>query len=125
MSLEWYSVKGLFRWYFKDSGETERIEERIVLLRADSFDHALDLAEEEAQKYCTEDSEANFRIEPVSWWHAYWIGNEPFDGVEIFSRSCLTKLEGEAFVRRYYPKTHNATANPSCHRTCTKSHTGH
>ncbi|MET1079025.1 MAG: DUF4288 domain-containing protein, partial [Pseudomonas sp.] len=47
MAKEWYSVKGLFRWYMKADGVTDRIEERVVLFEANSFDHALNLAEVE------------------------------------------------------------------------------
>lgn len=106
MDRDWYAVKGLFRWYFQDSGTTERIEERVVLFRARDFDEALDLAEAEGQSYCARDENANFGIEPLGGWHAYRIGEAPADGVEIFSRSCLTTLGGEAFLRRYYPKIH-------------------
>jgi len=52
MAKEWYSVKGLFRWFIKADGSTVEIEERVVLFWADSFDHALDLAEAEATTYC-------------------------------------------------------------------------
>jgi hypothetical protein len=106
MSKDWYSVKGLFRWYFKENGETERIEERVVLFQAESFDQALDFAETEGKQYCLPDPNANFCVEPIGWWHAYWMGEQPASGVEIFSRGCKTSLEGKAFVRRYYPKGH-------------------
>lgn len=32
MQMDWYSVKGLFRWYFKENGRTILIEERVVLI---------------------------------------------------------------------------------------------
>ncbi|QBB71073.1 DUF4288 domain-containing protein [Pseudolysobacter antarcticus] len=108
---EWYSVKGLFRWYFKSNGKTDRIEERVLLFKASDFDDALNLAEREATKYCALDRKANFSIEPVGWWHAYWIGDEPASGAEVFSRGCETNLEAQAFVRRYYPKSHHGSAN--------------
>jgi hypothetical protein len=107
MAKEWYSVKGLFRWYFKFDGATDRIEERIVLFEAENFDEALDLAEAEAAQYCTNDEEANFSIEPIGWWSAHWIGGIPGNGVEVFSRRAKTKLDGKAFVRRYYPRSHS------------------
>ena len=104
---EWYGVKGLFRWYFKESGETSSIEERVVLFRASSFDEALDMAELEAARYCEEDPKANFRIEPLKWWNAYRVGEEVLTaGVEVYSRRSDTSLSGEAFVRRYYPESH-------------------
>ena len=108
MSKEWYSVKGLFRWYMKDGGHTDQIEERVVLFQAEGFDEALDMAEAEAKFYCQPDEKANFLIEPVGWWRAYWIGANPSNGVEVFSRGAKTDLESKAFVRRYYPKSHSA-----------------
>lgn len=107
MVKEWYSVKGLYRWYMKANGQTDQIEERIVLFEAESFDHALDLAEAEAITYCAPDEGANFLIEPVGWWRAYWIGALPGNGVEVFSRGAKTDLESTSFVKRYYPKSHN------------------
>jgi hypothetical protein len=107
MAKEWYSVKGLFRWYMKESGETDQIEERVVLFLAENFDEALDMAEAEAKSYCQPDETANFSIEPVGWWRAYWIGEEPGNGVEVFSRGSKTDLGGKAFVQRYYPEVHD------------------
>lgn len=106
MDSEWYAVKGLFRWYFKEDGATERIEERVVLFQARDFDEALNLAEVEGRQYCVDDKHANFRIEPLGWWSAYWIGGSPCNGVEVFARSCVTRLSGQSFLRRYYPKCH-------------------
>jgi hypothetical protein len=105
---EWFAVKGLFRWYFKDTGDTANVEERIVLFRAESFDKAIEFAEREAETYCADDPKANFRIEALDWWNAYLIGAERVGhGVEIFSRLRNTSLSGEAFIRRYYPKSHD------------------
>jgi hypothetical protein len=92
----------------KDGGHTNQIEERVVLFQAESFDEALDMAEAEAKSYCQPDEKANFLIEPVGWWSAYWIGETPGNGVEVFSRGETTDLESKAFVRRYYPKSHNS-----------------
>lgn len=111
MAMEWYSVKGLFRWYIKVDGTTDRIEERVVLFEAESFDHALDLAEAESAQYCTNDEQANYSIEPTGWWYAYWLGATPGSGIEVFSRSAQTRLDSQAFIRRYYPKSHNAAPN--------------
>jgi hypothetical protein len=108
MAKEWYSVKGLFRWYMKVDSATDRIEERVVLFEAESFEHALDLAELEAAQYCANDEQANYCIEPTGWWHAYWLGATPASGIEVFSRSARTELSSQAFIRRYYPKSHNA-----------------
>ena len=103
-------MKGLFRWYLKAGGKTDRVEERIVLFKARSFDHALDMAEREAKNYCTPDRKATFRIEPVGWWYAYSLSEGLVSGAEVFSRRCATSLSAKAFVRRYYPASHRANA---------------
>lgn len=105
---EWYAVKGLFRWYFKNNGETANVEERVVLFLARSLDHALDLAEAEAARYCAEDETANFRIEPLGWWNAYRIGQDCMaSNVEVYSRLIETRLSGDSFIKRYFPKSHD------------------
>ena|ERR1700722_5106820 len=103
---DWYSVKGLFRWFFKANGRTDLVEERVVLFLANDFDDALDRAEQEAKTYCRTDRKANFRIEPIGWWHAYRLDEKPSSGVEVFSRRSSTPLSGNAFVKRYYPRSH-------------------
>lgn len=108
MEKDWYAVKGLFRWYFKEDGRTCQIEERIVLFQAESFDHAIDLAEAEAVTYCEPDDQANFAFECMGWWYAHCLlGDQPEHGVEIFSRRSITELSADAFIKRYYPKSHN------------------
>ncbi|MHA3079089.1 DUF4288 domain-containing protein [Acinetobacter sp. ANC 5502] len=107
MKKDWYTVKGLYRWYLKEDGSTFQVEERIVLFHAESFDHALDLAEAEALTYCEPDDQANFAIESMGWWRAYSIWDEKLEnGVEIFSRRSTTELSADAFIKRYYPKSH-------------------
>ena len=106
---EWYGVRGLFRWYFTESGETARVEERVVLFRAVSFDQALDLAEAEAVTYCSDavSDTANYRIESMKWWNAYRIGDENMEsGQEVYSRLMDTSLSSASFLKRYYPKSH-------------------
>lgn len=103
---DWYAVRGLFRWYFKSTDETDCIEKRIVLFKASSFDQALDLAELEARSYCERDPESNFQIEAVGHWRAYRVDEKPAVGVEIYSDRCSTNLSSKAFVRRYYPRSH-------------------
>ena len=110
MPKEWYSVKGLFRWYMKADGKTHQVEERVVLFLAENFGEALDMAEAEAKVYCQADDKANFGIEPLGWWRAYWVGEVPGEGVEVFSRRSQTALTGKSFVQRYYPKSHDADA---------------
>ena len=102
----WYSVKGLFRWYYKESGETAQIEERIILIRATNIDMALDKAEEEAVAYCEEDTKANYKIEPLNKYYAYDIVDRELEsGTEIFSFRRETEVKSEVYLERFYPET--------------------
>lgn len=104
---EWFAVKGVFRWYFKDTRATARVEERIVLFQAEDFDQAILYAEREALSYCAEDCSVSFAIEAIGLWDAYLIGEKEFvSGMELYSRLMNTSLSGDAFVRRYFPKSH-------------------
>ncbi|HVY26360.1 MAG TPA: DUF4288 domain-containing protein [Polyangiaceae bacterium] len=51
----WYSVKSLYRMDVKAAADAaprlSSSEERIILVRADSFDEALEKAQQEARKY--------------------------------------------------------------------------
>ena len=121
--LEWYAVKGLFRWFFKRSKKTSCVEERIVLFRARNFDDAFSKASKEAKAYCLEDPKANFRIEPMGWWDAFYLFDETAkDSTEVYSRLIETKLSTKSFVKRYYPKTHDREKpNPTLKRTRQKT----
>lgn len=102
----WYAAKSLCRWYLKESGESRCVEERLVLFKASGFDEALKLAQAEVTEYCSHDAPtANFRIEPIDWLDVYLIDEHPDEHVEVYSRLMDTTLSGDAFLRRYYPKS--------------------
>ena len=111
---DWYAVKGLFRWYLKSTGKTNLIEERVVLFKADSFKVALQFAKKEAKSYCAEDPKANFKIEPLKRWDVRRMFDAPGDGIEVFSRRCASKLSSEAFIKRYYPASHDRQTRDDC-----------
>ena len=48
----WYSAQCIFLHADKVHGPTEMYEERIVLLRAESMEAAIEQAEKDAEKYC-------------------------------------------------------------------------
>ncbi len=102
---KWYTVKGLFRWYFKDGGATSNFEERIILVKAISFDDALDKAEIEAKEYCEEDPEANFRIESLTKFYAYELMDEIESGIEIFSHRVESTLDPKTWLKKFHPET--------------------
>jgi hypothetical protein len=48
----WYSAQCIFLHSDKGHGPKQMYEERIVLLRADSMEGAIEQAEKEAEEYC-------------------------------------------------------------------------
>ena len=108
----WYTVKGIFRWYFKENNETELFEERIILVNAKNFDDALDKAENEAAEYCQEDPKANFKIESLKKFYAYEILEKELEaGIELFSNRRKIPLDSDSYLKRFYPETLVESAN--------------
>lgn len=99
-----YSVKGVFRWFFKENGETAQFEERLIYVEANSFDHALDLAEKEAEEYCLNDEKANFVIESLGRFRAYEIIDNIEPETEIYSERFESSLSVEEFLNRLNKK---------------------
>ncbi len=99
---KWYTVKGLFRWYFKDNGETSQFEERIIIVKATSFDDALDKAEVEAVEYCEDDPKANFRIESLNKFSAYELMDKIESGIEIFSKRITSSLDSITYLKQFH-----------------------
>ena len=104
----WFAVKGLFRWYYKDSGDTALFEERVILFSAESFDDALDQAELEACEYCIEDPKANFKIESLNKYTAHEIlEKELSSGIELLSQRPETDMDTKTYLAKYHSETTN------------------
>lgn len=74
-------------------------EERLVLIRANDFDQAIQKAELEAQKYA---SEANGR-EYLGHVDVYEIVEEHIsDGTEVYSLMRESKLDAEEYITRFF-----------------------
>lgn len=102
----WYTVKGLFRWYMKETGETAKFEERVVLFRADCSDQAIAMAEKEAVSYCKADQKANFIIENLNIWMGYVLDDEKLEnGSEVYSNLTDSDLTAKQYIKKYYPKS--------------------
>ena len=56
--MDSYSVRCIFRWGPRQDQKAKHLyEERITLWQAESIDHAIELAEQEAEVYASEDME--------------------------------------------------------------------
>lgn len=90
----WYTVKSLYRMEVLPTGASEprlsSFEERVVLIRASSFDEAMAKAEAEARTYQEEGAWTNKRGERVRTRFlgavsAFAMADDVSDGVELHS----------------------------------------
>lgn len=119
---EWFSVKLIFESII--SGKPERCgidknytndaktyEESIVLIKAQSFEHAYRIAEEKAKK--REIEYTNPYGELVNWKFVravdcFWMNEDSLQpGVELYSRSLEIpkSVSTKAFIEQFYPET--------------------
>ncbi|MEM8885327.1 MAG: DUF4288 domain-containing protein [Planctomycetota bacterium] len=74
-------------------------EERIVLLRAESFEAAIELAEECAHAYC----EGLDGVEPLDLVQVYELADDPEeDGAEIYSLMRSSPLPPADYLDRFF-----------------------
>lgn len=93
MSEPWYSVRCLF--HNPDQG---LYEERITLWQADSFDHAIEQAELEANEYAE-----ILDLRYVGLAQAYHLGEDTIaSGSEVFSLCRDSDLEANAYIDAFF-----------------------
>lgn len=97
--MKWFGVRCLF-WHDGDS-----FEERITVWRAESLDHAIEQAEEEAREYCE-----GLDCKYVGFAQAYGPAvNREFDdaeeitpGTEVFSLFRLSEFEPREYLDHFF-----------------------
>ena len=99
---EWYSFKCVFEHHGLAQGaEAAVYEERVVILRATSFDDAIEQGETEAQQYVEVVGKGS--ISYAGFISAYHTGEtELADKMEVYSLMRKTTLSREAFLTHYY-----------------------
>jgi hypothetical protein len=105
---EWYGVRCIFRFLENGGG---RYEERITLWRAQSFDHAAELAGQEARRYAEESQE-----EFLEYSESYWIDRELFElDPEVFSSLRDSDLVPVEYINTFFStgREHNRGEQPS------------
>lgn len=90
----WYAVRCVF--------EAQRgvFEERITLWRADSFERAIQRAEDEAREYAATitDSEDAY----LGFAQAYRVYDTPGDGAEVFSLMRTSRRTPESYLDHFF-----------------------
>ncbi|HEY9290888.1 MAG TPA: hypothetical protein VIP98_06385 [Microlunatus sp.] len=99
----WYAVRCLFQSNWppdEPEAATRHYEERITLWRADSSDHAIELAEAEAEEYAgsIEDAPSVY----LGLAQAYAMEEVPGQGCEVFSLIRDSELEPDAYLDAFF-----------------------
>ncbi|HEY5396460.1 MAG TPA: hypothetical protein VIL16_13775 [Trebonia sp.] len=94
--LEWFSVRCVFAW---SGWEGKPFEERITLWRARSLDHAIELAEQEAQEYAAENGSEYLRLSQA---YAITEGSEIGSGTEVFSLLRDSDLAPDDYINAFF-----------------------
>ncbi|MGH9439736.1 MAG: hypothetical protein ACRD22_18115 [Terriglobia bacterium] len=104
----WYGVRCVFRLLENEDGH---YEERVTLWQAQSFDHAHELAKQEARRYAVE-----CRAEFLDHSDAYWIDPEIFElDAEVFSLLRESDLASAEYISTFYStgREHGCRGRPS------------
>jgi hypothetical protein len=87
----WFGV----RWVFRHGEST--YEERIVIVLAADFGHAIAKAEDEAADYVD-----GVNVEYVGLAQAFMLFDEPRDGAEVFSLMRDSDLESDEYLEAFF-----------------------
>jgi hypothetical protein len=98
MSEPWYAVKCLFHHPGRKADDEEYLyEERITLWKANSFEEAHKLAEEEAKQYAADDN--CVFIKSTDSFHLF--DEEIKEGVEIYSTMRGSNMQPSAYFKTF------------------------
>jgi hypothetical protein len=110
----WYSAQCIFLHSDEGHGPKQMYEERIVVLRAESMEAAIERAEKEAEKYCSDLNGCRY----IGYVHVFALyDDEISDGSEIFSNMQRSELVPKEYLDLHYPDTpENCEAVGESHR---------
>ena len=96
--MDSYSVRCIFRWRPRQDQKAKHLyEERITLWQAKSIDHAIELAEQEAEAYASED------MEFLGYSQAYALfAPVTANGIEVFSLLRESDLDPDNYIDTYF-----------------------
>jgi hypothetical protein len=96
----WYAVRCAFRVLDDRLPRGENAyEERITLWRAESFDEAIALAEQEGHRYVDENDHVE---EFAGLAQAYHLFDDPGSGAEVFSLIRRSELDTHEYLARFF-----------------------
>ena len=96
----WYSAQCVFLHADKQHGPKQMYEERIVLLRAKSFEAAIEQAEQEARRYCRDLDSTSY----LDYVNVFRLSDDDLGaGTEIFSTMQQSDLSPRQYLDLHYP----------------------
>lgn len=94
----WFAVRCLYELKLADQERDERAyEERITLWQAESFDTAIEQAEQEAAEYADGSDVVYLGLA-----QAFWLYDAPASGTEIFSLIRTSDLAPRSYIARHF-----------------------
>lgn len=100
-SKSWYSAQCIFLHAETPHGPRQLFEERIVLLRAESAEAAIEQAEKEAREYGGETTGCKY-LGCANVFEMF--ADEPGEGVEVFSAMQQSDLTAKEYLDLHYPE---------------------
>jgi len=97
----WFAIKCIFRHPDIKIGPRQWYEERIILVKSDNDENAMDKGEKEAKQYakgCSDGCEFTGHVEA---WHLF--DDKIEDLTEIYFDKHLSNLSSEKYIKRYFP----------------------
>ena len=95
----WYGAKCVFLHTKNDGCAGQVYEERVILIKANDFDEAINRAEEEAEKYAR-DLDGCTYTGFIDVFHIY--DERISDGSEIYSLMRTSELKTDEYLDRFY-----------------------
>jgi hypothetical protein len=99
--LLWFGARTVYQVgesYANDSDMKNLYEERVVLIRGNSFEDAISNAEKEAEAYATEVGMTYLNFVKV-----FKLGEKNIeDGIEVYSLMRASKLEANEYLDRFF-----------------------
>ena len=94
-----------------DQQKAHLYEERVTLWSADTFESAIELAEQEANDYA---AEAGERLDLLQAFHLFDEVYLPLQGLEVFSLLRESDLSADAYIDAFFAtgEEHERTVDP-------------
>ncbi len=103
--LNWFSAKQIFLHKPDNEKIKPWYEERIIIVKAENEQNAIDKALKNGSDYCLNDDETCYFIGIVDNFELY--DSEIDDEIEVYSKKIMSSLNSNEFISHFYPDSLN------------------